>query len=73
MSDNNNAGFVLATTGTNTGRFCCIYALAASSVTFTGIGSTPNATALAIPVIGKVCGLFSSVTVNSGSVVIYNA
>lgn len=68
-----NAGFIHATTGTETGRFRCLYALAASSVTFTGIGSTPNATALAIPVTGKIYGLFSSVTVNSGSVVIYNA
>ena len=68
-----NAGFIHATTGTETGRFRCLYALAASSVTFTGIGSTPNATALAIPVTGKVYGLFSSVTVNSGSVILYLA
>ena len=72
MSDE-NAGFVLATTGTKMGRFCCISALAASNITFVGIGSTPSKTSLAIPELYELEGLFSSVTVNSGSVVIYNA
>jgi hypothetical protein len=71
--DEDSNGFVLATSGTKTGRFCCISALAASNVTFTGIGSTPSATSLAIPEIFELEGLFSSVTVNSGSVVLYLA
>jgi hypothetical protein len=67
------SGFVLATTGTTTGRFCCISALADSNVDFVGAGSTPNASSLAIPKLFELEGIFTSVTVNSGSVVIYYA
>jgi hypothetical protein len=71
MGYDNYAGFVQATTGTHTGNFGCIYALADSSVTAIGNGSTPDLSSLAIPVRGKILGRFTSVTVNSGSVILY--
>jgi len=65
------AGFIHATTGTHTGEFGCLYALADSNITATGKGGTPNLSSVAIPVRGKVLGKFSSVTVNSGSMILY--
>lgn len=65
------AGFIHATTGTHIGEFGCIYALAAASVTTIGKGGTPNLSAVTIPVTGKIFGKFTSVTVNSGSVILY--
>lgn len=64
-------GFIQATTGTHVGQFGCIYALADSNVSAVGLGGTPNLTSLAIPVRGEIKGRFNSVTVNSGSVIIY--
>lgn len=65
------AGFTHATTGTHTGEFGCIYALAASVITAIGKGGTPNLTSVTVPVTGKIFGKFSSVTVASGSVILY--
>lgn len=71
MSDNYYAGSIHATTGTHTGEFGCLYALADSNITATGKGGTTNLSSVAIPVRGKVLGKFSSVTVNSGSMILY--
>lgn len=69
--DNYYSGFIHATSGTHTGEFGCLYALADSSITATGKGGSPDLTTVTIPVRGKIMGKFTSVTVNSGSVVLY--
>lgn len=66
-------GGIVATTGTHLGQFDAIYAHTAAVVDVVSAKLTGTTTALEVPAGSTYFGLFSSVTVVSGKVTIYNA
>jgi hypothetical protein len=72
MSDDQYGGFqLLSSGGSAVGVFTKIYALNASTITWVGSGSFASGTSIAIAATAELEGLFTSVSVASGNVLVY--